>query len=68
MTEPSPKDAAPAGAGYSGWIGPRQSEVQLPASCARPMGASAPNVTLTLKVAPGVTEAATQSPGTPPSR
>ncbi|MFF9506310.1 hypothetical protein ACF1BU_02735 [Streptomyces sp. NPDC014724] len=48
------KDAAPVGGGYSGWIGPRQSEVQLPAPCAKPMGTSAPHVTVTLKVAPGV--------------
>ncbi|MFV5996296.1 hypothetical protein ACNPQM_28825 [Streptomyces sp. NPDC056231] len=48
------KDAAPVGAGYSGWIGPRQSEVQLPAACARPMRTSAPHITVTLKVAPGV--------------
>lgn len=48
------KDATPVGGGQSGWIGPRQSEVQLPASCARPMGTSAPHVTVTLKIAPGV--------------
>ncbi|WP_327246092.1 hypothetical protein [Streptomyces sp. NBC_01320] len=53
LNEPA-KDAAPVGGGHSGWIGPRQSEVQLPASCAKPMGASAPHVTVTLKVAQGV--------------
>lgn len=48
------KDATPVGGGLSGWIGPRQSEVRLPDSCAGPMRTDAPHVTVTLKVAPGV--------------
>ncbi|MFE3737873.1 hypothetical protein [Streptomyces sp. NPDC059134] len=40
--------------GRSGWVGPRQSEVQLPAGCPQEMKADAEYVTVTLKVAPGV--------------
>ncbi len=40
--------------GRSGWVSPRQSEVQLPAGCPKEMKASAEYVTVTLKVAPGV--------------
>ncbi|MFK0235342.1 hypothetical protein [Streptomyces vinaceus] len=40
--------------GRSGWVSPRQSEVQLPAGCPKKMTADAQYVTVTLKVAPGV--------------
>ncbi|MEV0992019.1 hypothetical protein [Streptomyces sp. NPDC049949] len=40
--------------GRSGWVSPRQSEVQLPAGCPKEMKADAEYVTVTLKVAPGV--------------
>ncbi|MFJ9822846.1 hypothetical protein ACIRSU_00550 [Streptomyces sp. NPDC101160] len=46
--------AVPPGSGRSGWVGPRQSEVQLPAGCAQKMRTDAPYVTVVLKVAPGV--------------
>nr|WSW43718.1 hypothetical protein OG296_11635 [Streptomyces sp. NBC_01001] len=46
--------AAWLAAGRSGWVGPRQSEVQLPAGCPKKMKADAEYVTVTLKVAPGV--------------
>ena len=52
--EEQTKDAVPVGNGNSGWIGPRQSEVRLPASCSAPMKTEARYVTVTLKVAPGV--------------
>ncbi|HBF78782.1 MAG TPA: hypothetical protein DD420_02225 [Streptomyces sp.] len=52
LGEPA-EDAVPVGHGHSGWIGPRESEVQLPDSCARPMRTSAPHITVTLKIAPG---------------
>ncbi|MFD9726278.1 hypothetical protein [Streptomyces sp. NPDC059072] len=38
----------------SGWVGPRQSEVQLPAGCPKKMKAGAAYVTVTLKVSPGI--------------
>ncbi|MEW2138911.1 hypothetical protein AB0892_20330 [Streptomyces sp. NPDC005409] len=40
--------------GHSGWVSPRQSEVQLPVDCPKKMKADAEYVTITLKVAPGV--------------
>ncbi|MEU2835094.1 hypothetical protein ABZ667_41835 [Streptomyces lavendulae] len=40
--------------GRSGWVSPRQSEVQLPAGCPKKMKADAEHVTVTLKVAPGI--------------
>ncbi|WP_329316980.1 MULTISPECIES: hypothetical protein [unclassified Streptomyces] len=40
--------------GRSGWVGPRQSEVQLPAGCLKKMKADAEYVTVSLEVAPGV--------------
>jgi hypothetical protein len=40
--------------GRSGWVSPRQSEVQLPTGCPKKMKADAEYVTVTLKVAPGV--------------
>ncbi|MCX4633050.1 hypothetical protein [Streptomyces sp. NBC_01443] len=40
--------------GRSGWVSPRQSEVQLPAGCPKEMKADAEYVTITLKVAPGI--------------
>ncbi|MFF9347741.1 hypothetical protein [Streptomyces sp. NPDC014734] len=48
------KGAAPFTDGGSGWVGPRQSEVQLPASCPEKMRTDAQYVTVLLKVAPGV--------------
>jgi hypothetical protein len=53
LEEPA-EDTVPVGSGHSGWIGQRQSEVQLPASCAAPMKTEARYVTVTLRVAPGV--------------
>ncbi|MFJ5719725.1 hypothetical protein [Streptomyces sp. NPDC093149] len=43
--------------GRSGWVGPRQSEVQLPAACPKEMRTGASYVTVVLKVAPGVVAA-----------
>ncbi|MER7462857.1 hypothetical protein [Streptomyces sp. NPDC097981] len=48
------KGATQLTAGRSGWVGPRQSEVQLPAGCGKEMKTDARYVTVTLKVAPGV--------------
>ncbi|MET9426563.1 hypothetical protein [Streptomyces sp. NPDC003036] len=48
------KDTTPIGGGRSGWVGPRQSEVQLPAACGKEMGTTARYVTLTLKISPAV--------------
>ncbi|MDV5149713.1 hypothetical protein R1T08_37800 [Streptomyces sp. SBC-4] len=48
------KDATRIGEGLTGWVGPRQSEVQLPAACAKEMKTTAQHVTVTLKVSPGV--------------
>ncbi|MEU4492911.1 hypothetical protein AB0F96_05475 [Streptomyces sp. NPDC023998] len=48
------KDATQIDEGLSGWVSPRQSEVQLPAACAKKMKTDAPHVTVTLKVSPGV--------------
>ncbi|ALO12580.1 hypothetical protein AQF52_6994 [Streptomyces venezuelae] len=50
----SVKDATQVGEGLTGWVGPRQSEVQLPAACAKEMKTTAQHVTVTLKVSPGV--------------
>ncbi|MDJ0382321.1 hypothetical protein [Streptomyces sp. G-G2] len=52
LNEP-PKGATQI-AGASGWVGPRQSEVQLPASCPKKMKTDTEHVTLTLKIGPGV--------------
>ncbi|MFC9860035.1 MULTISPECIES: hypothetical protein [unclassified Streptomyces] len=51
------KGATPLTDGRSGWVGPRQSEVQLPTACPKRMKTDAPYVTVTLKVAPGVVAA-----------
>ncbi|WP_406187679.1 hypothetical protein [Streptomyces sp. NBC_01006] len=40
--------------GRSGWVGPRQSEVQVPAGCPKRMKAGTEYVTVSLEVAPGV--------------
>ncbi|MFE7425702.1 hypothetical protein [Streptomyces sp. NPDC057545] len=48
------KGAGPFTDGGSGWVSPRQSEVQLPASCPKKMRTTAEHVTVILKVAPGV--------------
>lgn len=53
VNEP-PKGASPFTDGGSGWVSPRQSEVQLPASCPKKMRTDAEYVTVVLKVAPGV--------------
>nr|WSW42393.1 hypothetical protein OG296_04200 [Streptomyces sp. NBC_01001]WSW63165.1 hypothetical protein OG513_33885 [Streptomyces sp. NBC_00998] len=48
------KDATRLADGHSGWVGPRQSEVQLPSGCPKKMKTDAEYVTVTLKVAPGI--------------
>ncbi|MEU3653742.1 hypothetical protein AB0E67_13095 [Streptomyces sp. NPDC032161] len=48
------KGASPFTDGGSGWVSPRQSEVQLPASCPKKMRTTDEYVTIVLKVAPGV--------------
>ncbi|MFE5486433.1 hypothetical protein [Streptomyces sp. NPDC056527] len=53
LDEPA-KGAVPVGDGRSGWVGPRQSEVRLPAGCATKMETNSPHVTVTLKVSPTV--------------
>ncbi|MFI9490782.1 MULTISPECIES: hypothetical protein [Streptomyces] len=48
-----PKDATPIGNGLTGWIGQRQSEVQLPDGCAREMKRpDAQHIGVTLKISP----------------
>ncbi|MFB7917385.1 hypothetical protein [Streptomyces sp. NPDC056061] len=48
------KGAVPFTDGGSGWVSPRQSEVQLPSSCPKEMRTDKRYVTVVLKVAPGV--------------
>ncbi|WP_330300386.1 hypothetical protein [Streptomyces sp. NBC_00503] len=48
------KGAATLPGSRSGWVGPRQSEVQLPAGCPKKMKADTEYATVTLEVAPGV--------------
>ncbi|WP_405635055.1 hypothetical protein OG543_08125 [Streptomyces sp. NBC_01178] len=48
-----PKDAAPLGDGLRGWVGPRQSEAQLPDGCAKEMRRpDARYIAVTLKISP----------------
>ncbi|WP_435238502.1 hypothetical protein [Streptomyces sp. YPW6] len=48
-----PKGATPVKGGLMGWVGQRQSEVQLPESCAKEMKRpDARHITVTLKISP----------------
>ncbi|MEU7278487.1 hypothetical protein AB0A69_06815 [Streptomyces sp. NPDC045431] len=49
----APEGATAIGEGLTGWVGGRQSEVQLPAGCPKKMGTTA-DVTVALKVSPVV--------------
>lgn len=50
-----PEGATHIGEGLTGWVGRRQSEVQLPAECAKAMKRpDAQHITVTLKASPGV--------------